>query len=428
MKSKNISIFLIRLAVGVLLLLVITFSGCIFFASSDTGIAIPNLTVKGAPSDITALSLRVTGPGMSPVESYYSSVPSSITIEVPAGKDRQFELLAYVTAGGSAFPGYRGTVTADLAPGVTQDLTINMELTGKIYVANNGSDTVSVIDSGTNTVIETITVGNGPSGVGVNTATGKVYVANVIAGNVSVIDSSTDTVSTTIILTPSGYTDPWFMGVNPNTNKIYISQYYDGSDVTVINGVTDSVITTVDTTGSYTYGVGVNPITNKIYVGRWNPPAIIDGSSNNYLGEVSGGSWSECADVGVNPNTNKIYVADDTDVHVIDGSTDSEIGTITVGNGSYGVGININTNRIYVANFADGTVSVIDGSTDSVITTITVGTNPMGVAVNPNSNRIYVANSGSNSISVIDGSTDTAIATITVGTDPYLLDIMILNY
>jgi len=170
MKSKNISVTFIRLYAGVLLvlLIVITFSGCIFFAGSDTGIAVPNLMVKGMPPDITALSLRITGPGMAPVESYYSSVPSSIEIEVPAGVDREFELLAYVTGVWSAFPGYRGTAAADLPPGVTQDLTINMEPTGKIYVANWSSDTVSVIDSETNTVIKTITVGTGPGGVGVS--------------------------------------------------------------------------------------------------------------------------------------------------------------------------------------------------------------------------------------------------------------------
>ncbi|HEB11216.1 MAG TPA: hypothetical protein ENI06_08400 [Spirochaetales bacterium] len=130
MKSKNISISFIRLAVGVLLLLlVITFTGCIFFAGSDTGIAVPNLTVKGAPSDITALSLRVTGPGMSPVESYYSSVPSSIEIEVPAGVDRQFELIAHVGPSSlSAAVSFKGTATVDLAAGETTEIVLTMGL------------------------------------------------------------------------------------------------------------------------------------------------------------------------------------------------------------------------------------------------------------------------------------------------------------
>ncbi len=128
MKSKNKSISFVSLYAGVLLVLVvITFTGCIFFAGSDTGIAVPNLTVKGAPSDITALSLRITGPGMAPVESYYSSVPSSITIEVPAGKDRQFELIAHVDPSSlSAAVSFKGTATVDLAAGETTNITLNM--------------------------------------------------------------------------------------------------------------------------------------------------------------------------------------------------------------------------------------------------------------------------------------------------------------
>jgi YVTN family beta-propeller protein len=414
-----------------MVLLILTFSGC-EFSTDASGYAAPSITVKGIPPDIEEVALIVSGPDMGTIEIRYPGLPTSITAEVPSGEDRQFELLAFVKMG-AAFPGYRGTSTADLEPGGEQNLTINMKIAGKIYVANWSDDTVSVIDGGTNTVIKTIPVGTGPvagpGGVGVNTATGKVYVANdqdTPARSVSVIDSSSDTVIKTfgIATSSSSLTEPFFVGVNPNANKIYVSQFYQGDDVHVINGATDSVITSVATPGSYTYGVGVNSITNKIYVARWNPAGIIDGSSNGYLGEVSGGSWSDCRGVGVNPNTNKIYIADDTDVHVVNGSTNSEMYTITVGNVSFGIGVNEITNKIYVANFSDDTVSVINGSTDSVIKTIPVGASPMGVAVNSYNNRIYVTNKDSNNVTVIDGATDTVVTTVSVGTNPSLLDVM----
>jgi len=149
MKSKNKSISLIRLAVGfLLLLLVITFSGCIFFAGSDTGIAVPNITVKGAPSDITTLSLRITGPGMSPVESYYSSVPSSITIEVPAGKDREFELIAHVgPSSPSAAVSFKGTATVDLAAGETTEIVLTMDLNEtKLVIPDSKNNRIVQID------------------------------------------------------------------------------------------------------------------------------------------------------------------------------------------------------------------------------------------------------------------------------------------
>jgi len=55
------------------------------------------------------------------------------------------------------------------------------------YVTNFGHDTVSVIDTATNTVSATITVGNNPFGVAVNPAGTYAYVSNLFGNTVSVI-------------------------------------------------------------------------------------------------------------------------------------------------------------------------------------------------------------------------------------------------
>src|SRR5215470_6788216 len=46
------------------------------------------------------------------------------------------------------------------------------------YITNTGSNTVSVINTATNTVTATIPVGNGPLGVTVAADSSKVYIAN----------------------------------------------------------------------------------------------------------------------------------------------------------------------------------------------------------------------------------------------------------
>jgi YVTN family beta-propeller protein len=46
-----------------------------------------------------------------------------------------------------------------------------------LYVANEGSGNVSVIDTGTNRVIATINVGYGPIGIAVNPTGTELYVA-----------------------------------------------------------------------------------------------------------------------------------------------------------------------------------------------------------------------------------------------------------
>ena len=78
------------------------------------------------------------------------------------------------------------------------------------YVANQGSDNVSVINGATNTVFATITVGDEPSGVGVNPLTNFIYVSNHADDNVSVIDVLTNTVIAIITVVDS----PFGVGVN----------------------------------------------------------------------------------------------------------------------------------------------------------------------------------------------------------------------
>jgi YVTN family beta-propeller protein len=65
----------------------------------------------------------------------------------------------------------------------------------KVYVTNQGSNTVSVIATATNTVVGSpITVGTNPEGVAVTPDGSKVYVANHGSNTVSVIATATNTV------------------------------------------------------------------------------------------------------------------------------------------------------------------------------------------------------------------------------------------
>ena len=65
-------------------------------------------------------------------------------------------------------------------------------VTGKIYVADSGSASVTVID-GTTYGTATVAVGTAPSALAVNPVTNKIYVANNdSAGSVTVIDGTTN--------------------------------------------------------------------------------------------------------------------------------------------------------------------------------------------------------------------------------------------
>jgi YVTN family beta-propeller protein len=69
---------------------------------------------------------------------------------------------------------------------------------GILYVANAGSDNVSVIDLTTNRGIANLTVGSNPRGIAIVPDESRIFVNNVLDGTVSVIDAKTLAVTNTI--------------------------------------------------------------------------------------------------------------------------------------------------------------------------------------------------------------------------------------
>ena len=133
--------------------------------------------------------------------------------------------------------------------------------TNRIYVANSGSDNVSVIDGSGDSVIATIGVGDYPIGVGVNPQTNRIYVANVLSDNVSIIDGSGDSVIATIGV---GFF-PVGVGVNPQTNRIYVSCAIYGT-VWVLQDATGVVEDSPYNPRELNFTIYPNPFSQKTYL------------------------------------------------------------------------------------------------------------------------------------------------------------------
>ena len=68
----------------------------------------------------------------------------------------------------------------------------------RVYVTNGNDDTVSVIDTASNTVLTTVGVGALPFGVAITPDGTRAYVTNGDDNTVSVIDTASNTVLTTV--------------------------------------------------------------------------------------------------------------------------------------------------------------------------------------------------------------------------------------
>lgn len=118
------------------------------------------------------------------------------------------------------------------------------------YIPNGDSNNVSVIDTATNKVIDTVDIESSPEGVSVSPDGRRVYVANLNSSTVSVIDTTKNNVTATVNVGKK----PHGIAVTPDGTKVYVANY-GGSTTSVINTSYNNVTANVR--------VGNNPFRKK---------------------------------------------------------------------------------------------------------------------------------------------------------------------
>ncbi len=131
------------------------------------------------------------------------------------------------------------------------------------YVTDIGSNTVSVIDTATNTVVATVPVESAPVGVGITPDGTHTYVANSGSNTVSVIDTATNTVVATV---PVGGS-PRDVGITPDGTHAYVANNFSNT-VSVIDTATNTVVATVPVApGSAPFRVAITPSSSCLGTG-----------------------------------------------------------------------------------------------------------------------------------------------------------------
>ncbi len=223
------------------------------------------------------------------------------------------------------------------------------------YVANNASNTLSVIDLATGGVVRTITGLRQPTAVAVTPDGRFVYVINDdTPRDISVINAETGAIVNTIFGIPA----PRDLVFSPDCRLAYVANGENNGTVVVVDTATRAAVKTIP-------------------VGR-NPEKIVISPDGSYLYVVNTGTTID-------------------NVSVIRASDGAAVNTIMVGRFALGAVISRDGSRLYVANRDDDTVSVIDtgnGIGNGVIRTFNVTSDPTSVAINPSGTRLYVVRRG----------------------------------
>ncbi len=269
---------------------------------------------------------------------------------------------------------------------------------GSLYISNPGEGGVSVVDLGTNTVTTTIPVAD-PGRIAVDSVDHRAYVVNAGGANsLTVIDTTSNTVVDTI----AGFSNPIGVAVDPSTHTVYVTNY-DSEVVSVID-TTAAPATLVNTgyVGSRPWAIDVDPTTNKAYATNLfgNSVPVITGTT---VTNVINGDFNGPVQLALDPIARRGYVVNGNinTVSVIDTDTEQQVGILSAGNGPTDMAVDSAAGIGYVTNHLDDSVSVIDLTDRSVIQTVSVGNVPLSVEVDPTTRRAYVMNND-DTISVIN--------------------------
>ncbi|HEX4344315.1 MAG TPA: prepilin-type N-terminal cleavage/methylation domain-containing protein, partial [Solirubrobacteraceae bacterium] len=265
-----------------------------------------------------------------------------------------------------------------------------------------------------------LAVGSSPTDVAVDAKTNKIYVANSGDNTVSVINGAKDTIEGSPIAVGD---TPTYIAVNPANDKVYVSNRGDDTGeytVSVIDGAHGTVLDTVpfDIDGVPPGAITVNPANDEVYVAPNSQASgvmVIDGGASNTGTDVTlpgGGIFATDAGVVVNAMTNTAYLlgGDDASSLVsIDGTThDVASHPLPFPLDSFSfLAVDATTNRIFVtSNFITdpahptterrGATATVDGS-DYSVRTVQEATNPpieTLITVNPNTHQLYSLGQG----------------------------------
>jgi YVTN family beta-propeller protein len=284
--------------------------------------------------------------------------------------------------------------TITFPPGSTPIAAAMTPDSRKVYVTSldafttcGANDGVFVIDTASNTIEEgPIAVECEPTAIAITPDGQLAYVASQLSDTISVIDTTTDTVSTTVTV-PSvqGIAN---LALSPDGQRVYATVLAQNSLV-VIDTSTNTVLDPAINVGFNPAGIAVSPDGSLVYAtdaGASGGVAVIDTAAGTVIATIPVDNHPSA--VAFAPDGVLAYVTQagvnaggDFTVSTIDTASSAVVGDpIEVGNFPTSIAITPDGTQAYIGNERSNTVSVIDTAGSSVSVTLSGMNSPRGVA------------------------------------------------
>jgi YVTN family beta-propeller protein len=258
--------------------------------------------------------------------------------------------------------------------------------TRRVFVANLGSNAVSMLDTATGAILATIPVSPHPSALAVATTAGRVFVVSDDvtpddAGCVGVLDAA----SGRLLRIVAGGHGVHALAVHERSGRVFVTNASDAS-VSLLDARSGRVLRTIPL-GFIPSGIAVDERTDRVFL-------LTDAPSFQPYPTIR---------------------ADPTIVILLDARSGTVLHTVPVGLSVTAIAVDEHTGQAFVSDTLGSTVVVLDGRTASVVRTMAVGRAPGTLAVDERTGDIVVANAYYNSVSTVDAASGRVVRTVPMG-------------
>ena len=231
----------------------------------------------------------------------------------------------------------------------------------RIYVPNNISNTVDVIDPATYKIVDHFKVGRQPQHVIPSWDLKTLWVLNDLGNSLTRVDPQTGEKRETIPVP-----DPYNMYYTPDGKYAIVVaeqrerlEFYDAQTMQMKNQlwVDCKGVDHMDFSANGRYLIASCEFGKAVIK--------VDVAQQKLLGRIPVSPGGMPQDVKTSPDGSVFYVADmdANGVHLIDGEAFQEIGFIPTGKGAHGLYVSRDSRVLYVSNRGEGSVSLIDLAT-----------------------------------------------------------------
>ncbi|HEY8921637.1 MAG TPA: cytochrome D1 domain-containing protein [Candidatus Limnocylindria bacterium] len=310
---------------------------------------------------------------------------------------------------------YSGTVGGQLDPRVA-DLPL------RVYVPNELSNDVAVIDPQTLTVIGRFDVGAAPEHITPDWDLSKLYVNNMNGASLTVIDPLTEK--------PSGTQQvpfPYNLYYTPDGSKAIVVADYLGMGMIADNGLyfydreTWKLLKFVQVPWPGVNHLDFSPDGSFLVVSCESAGVVAKINTQTMTVEGSVKLGGSPLDVRLAPAGDVFFVANQgtNGVDVVDALSMERVDFIPTAKGAHGFALSRDVTRLFVMNRLAGSISVIDVATRKVVDTWEVGGSPDMAALSPDGTQLWVSNRFHGTVMVLNPETGEVIKVIPTGGNPH---------